>query len=148
MKKYVGTKVIEATPMTRGDYNKYRGWQIPADENPADEGYLVKYSDDYVSWSPVGVFEEAYREYDKNKLPATAVGMMSEDYKERFKAEYKQLVIRFEGLKKMLKKWDEGTITFEPTCPRSTYDMQLKAMSEYIAVLEARAVMEDVDLMI
>ncbi len=148
MKKYVGTKVIEATPMTRGDYNKYRGWQIPADENPADEGYLVKYSDDYVSWSPAGVFEEAYREYDKNKLPATAVGMMSEDYKERFKAEYKQLVIRFEGLKKMLKKWDEGTIAFEPTCPRSTYDMQLKAMSEYIAVLEARAVMEDVDLMI
>ena len=148
MKKYVGTKVIEATPMTRGDYNKYRGWQISADENPADEGYLVKYSDDYVSWSPAGVFEEAYREYDKNKLPATAVGMMSEDYKERFKAEYKQLVIRFEGLKKMLKKWDEGTIAFEPTCPRSTYDMQLKAMSEYIAVLEARAVMEDVDLMI
>lgn len=148
MKKYVGTKVIEATPMTRGDYNKYRGWQIPADENPADEGYLVKYSDDYVSWSPAGVFEEAYREYDKNKLPATAVGMMSEDYKERFKAEYKQLVIRFEGLKKMLKKWDEGTIAFEPTCPRSTYDMQLKAMPEYIAVLEARAVMEDVDLMI
>ncbi len=148
MKKYVGTKVIEATPMTRGDYNKYRGWQIPADENPADEGHLVKYSDDYVSWSPAGVFEEAYREYDKNKLPATAVGMMSKDYKERFKAEYKQLVIRFEGLKKMLKKWDEGTIAFEPTCPRSTYDMQLKAMSEYIAVLEARAVMEDVDLMI
>lgn len=149
MKKYVGTKVIEASPMTRGDYNNYRGWQIPADENPADEGYLVKHSDDYVSWSPAGVFEEAYREYDKNKLPATAVGMMSEDYKERFKAEYKQLVIRFEGLKKMLKEWDEGTLVFfEPTCPRSTYDMQLKAMSEYIAVLEARAVMEDVDLMI
>lgn len=101
MKKYVGTKVIEATPMTRGDYNNYRGWQIPADENP---GYLVKYSDDYVSWSPASVFEEAYREYDKNKLPATAVGMMSEDYKERFKAEYKQLEIRFDGLRKMLKK--------------------------------------------
>lgn len=148
VKKYVGTKVIEATPMTRGDYNKYRGWQIPADENPADEGYLVKYNDGYVSWSPVSVFEEAYREYDKNKLPATAVGMISEDYTERFKAEYKQLVIRFDGLKNMLKKWDNGTLSFEPTCPRSTYDMQLKAMSEYIAVLEARAVMEDVDLVI
>ena len=41
MKKYVGTKQIEARPMTRGDYNNYRGWQIPAEENPADEGYLV-----------------------------------------------------------------------------------------------------------
>ena len=46
MKKYVGTKVIEAKPMTRGDYSKFRGWQIPADENPEDAGYLVKYSDD------------------------------------------------------------------------------------------------------
>ena len=44
MKKYVGTKVIEASPMTRGDYNNYRGWQIPEDENSEDAGYLVKYS--------------------------------------------------------------------------------------------------------
>lgn len=63
MKKYVGTKVIEAKPMTRGDYSKFRGWQIPA-----DAGYLVKYSDDYVSWSPAYAFEEVYREYDENKL--------------------------------------------------------------------------------
>ena len=80
MKKYVGTKVIEAKPMTRGDYNNYRGWKIPADENPEDKGYLVKYPDGYESWSPAGVFEAAYREYDEDKLPATAVGMMSEDY--------------------------------------------------------------------
>lgn len=68
MKKYVGTKVIEAKPMTRGDYSKFRGWQIPADENPEDAGYLVKYRDDYVSWSPAYAFEEVYREYDENKL--------------------------------------------------------------------------------
>ena len=148
MKRYIGTKIIEAEPLTLGDYNLYRGWQIPADENPEDKGYLVKYPDDYESWSLAGVFEAAYREYDEDKLLATAVDMMSEDYKERFKAEYKQLEIRFDGLRKMLKKWDEGTLAFEPTCPRSTYNMQLKAMSEYIAVLEARAVMEDVDLMI
>lgn len=62
MKKYIGTKVIEATPMTRGAYNEYRGWTIPADENPNDDGYLVKYSDSYVSWSPKAAFEEAYRQ--------------------------------------------------------------------------------------
>ena len=99
MKKYVGTKVVEARPMTRGDYNNYRGWQIPVDENPEDAGYLVKHSDSYVSWSPAYAFEAAYREYDKNKLLVTAVDMMSEDYKERFKAEYKQLEIRFDGLR-------------------------------------------------
>lgn len=64
MKKYIGTKTVEAKPMNRGDYNKYRGWQIPADENPEDEGYLVKYKDDYVSWSPKEAFDEAYREIE------------------------------------------------------------------------------------
>ena len=64
MKKYIGTKLIKANPMTRGEYNRYRGWTIPADENPADYGYLVKYSDDYESWSPKKQFDEAYRECD------------------------------------------------------------------------------------
>lgn len=62
MKKYIGTKMIEAKPMNRGDYNKYRDWTIPKDENPSDEGYLVKYSDGYESWSPKKQFEEAYRD--------------------------------------------------------------------------------------
>ena len=26
MKNYIGTKRIEAEPMTRGDYNDYGGW--------------------------------------------------------------------------------------------------------------------------
>ena len=64
MKQYIGAKVIEARPMNRGEYNEYRGWTIPANENPADEGYLVKYPDGYESWSPKAVFEEAYRETD------------------------------------------------------------------------------------
>ena len=49
MDKYIGTKIIEAKSMNRGDYNKYRGWDIPENENPDDEGYLVKYSDGYES---------------------------------------------------------------------------------------------------
>lgn len=62
MKKYIGTKMIEAKEMSRGDYNVYKSWTIPADENPKDEGYLVKYSDGYESWSPKKQFEEAYRD--------------------------------------------------------------------------------------
>lgn len=80
------------------------------------------------------------------KLTDTVEMMQSADYKERFKAEYAQLVIRFKGLKAMLEKWDSGTLEFVPTCHRSTYNMQIKAMADYIAVLEARAVMENVDL--
>lgn len=147
MKQYIGTKIVKAEPMTRGDYNNYRGWQIPADEDPMDEGYLMEYENGHEQWLPKEMFETDHIEYDKNKLPATAVGMISSDYKERFKAEYNQLVIRYEGLHGMLKKWDDGALEFEPTCPRSIYNMQIKAMSEYIAVLEARAVIENVDLM-
>lgn len=62
MKKYVGTKMIEAKEMNRGKYNKYKGWQIPENENPEDEGYLVRYSDGYESWSPKKQFEDAYRD--------------------------------------------------------------------------------------
>lgn len=71
MQPYVGTKLINACPMTRGDYNALRGWTIPEDENPADDGYLVEYMDGgapnhpaysgYISWSPKGVFERAYQ---------------------------------------------------------------------------------------
>lgn len=57
---YIGIKMIKARPMTRGDYNKYRGWEIPENENPADDGYLVVYSDSYQSWSPKDVFEKHY----------------------------------------------------------------------------------------
>ena len=80
------------------------------------------------------------------ELRDTVEMMNSEDYKERFKAEYQQNVIRYKKLVAMLEKWDKGELNFEPTCPRSTYNMQIKAMADYIAVLEARAVMEGVDL--
>ena len=70
MRTYTGTKVINATPMSRAEYNFFRGWQLPADENGADDGYLVEYTDGgkpntlkyagYVSWSPKDVFERAY----------------------------------------------------------------------------------------
>lgn len=61
MERYIGTKVTQARPVTRGDYNKLRGWTIPVDENPRDEGYLVEYEDGYLSWSPKETFESAYR---------------------------------------------------------------------------------------
>lgn len=69
-KKYVGTKIINAEPMTREEYNKFRGWDLPKDEDGTDEGYLVEYLDGgeantstyegYVSWSPKKVFEATY----------------------------------------------------------------------------------------
>lgn len=79
-------------------------------------------------------------------LKDTADMMSSSDYKGRFQAEYYQLVIRYGSLKNMIKKWDNGTLSFTPTCPRNIYDMQLKAMKDYLNVLKVRATMEDVEI--
>lgn len=80
MKVYTGTKKVQAQPMTRGDYNALRGWDVPKDENPDDEGYLVEYLDGgkanvpgydgYVSWSPRDVFERAYLEVGEPVIPS------------------------------------------------------------------------------
>ena len=51
------------------------------------------------------------------KLIDTVPLMNSEDYKDRFKAEYYQVYIRFVKLKAMLEKWDKDELDFEPTCP-------------------------------
>ena len=50
--------------MTRGNYNELRGWETPANENAADEGYHVVYPDGYESWCPKAQFEAAGRPID------------------------------------------------------------------------------------
>lgn len=74
MQQYIGTKLIRAKPMPRLEYNQLRGLELPADENGADDGYLVEYIDGgkgnhpdytgYISWSPKDVFERAYHPTD------------------------------------------------------------------------------------
>lgn len=61
MKKFIGTKVIMAEPMTMVEAQKVLGREIkPATDE--EVGYLVEYEDGYKSWSPKSVFEKAYRE--------------------------------------------------------------------------------------
>ena len=76
MKKYVGTKKLKAIPMNKEEYCQYRQWEVPLNENPKEEGYLVEYLDGgkpnderhlgYISWSPKDVFEKAYKLIEKN----------------------------------------------------------------------------------
>src|SRR4051812_17327255 len=70
METRIGTKIVKVLPMSRADYNAYRGWQLPANENGADSGYLVEYLDGgqpndsrhagYISWSPAAQCDAAY----------------------------------------------------------------------------------------
>lgn len=80
------------------------------------------------------------------ELKETVETMLSDDYKERFRAEYNQLVIRYNKLKAMLTKWDTGLLNFEPSCNRGLYNFQVRAMADYIAVLESRAQIEGIEL--
>ena len=80
------------------------------------------------------------------ELRDTVSLMESTDYKDRFKAEYYQLVIRFNKLQAMLEKWDKCKLGFIPTCPKAAYNFQVKAMGEYIASLEVRAKIEGIEL--
>ena len=72
--------------------------------------------------------------------------MLSSDNKDRMKAEYYHLLNRKENLEAVLKLWDSGKLTFTPDCPRSIYDLQMRAMNDYQAILEARAKIEGVAL--
>lgn len=82
------------------------------------------------------------------ELRNTVEYMISTDYKDRFVAEYYQLKIRYEKLKDMCDKWDEGELSFTPTCERKIYNSQLKAMRDYMEVLEKRAIIENVSLIL
>lgn len=62
MTRYVGIEEVIAHPMTRGEYNSYKGWTTPQDENPSDQGYFVRRHNDHTTWVPKDVFEDIYSE--------------------------------------------------------------------------------------
>lgn len=80
------------------------------------------------------------------ELKDTITEMISEDYKDRYKAEYHQLSIRRKKLSAMLDKWAEDKLEFEPKCSFTLLVAQLSAMSAYLMILKERARIEGIDL--
>lgn len=133
-RKFIGTKTILARAMTRGEYNVYRGWEMPADEDGAEEGYLVEYLDggkanhpahtNYISWSPAPVFERAYREEPEGS------------YQERVVAEKYELDAKLDKLMAFIK----ANLVFAslPVAEQARLEMQASAMSTYSRILRDR----------
>ena len=73
MRKYIGTKTIDAERMSECEFlEKTKGMDT---RNREDQpGYRVVYPDGYVSWSPKGVFDKAYHEvlFETYPLPDNA----------------------------------------------------------------------------
>lgn len=78
------------------------------------------------------------------ELKDTVEMMLSDDYKERFRAEYLQLNIRFVKLQDMVNNWEH--LGFHPTLSREFYLIQIGVMKAYMRILEFRARAEGSDL--
>lgn len=145
MKKYIGVKEILAKPMTRKEYNDYRGWELPIDEKGEDAGFLVEYMQSeknpninhpnhkgYISWSPKDVFEDAYISikqfvsYPRNLQP----------HQERVVKEMDELSDKCEKLSVFINSASFVDIVDGPEQQR--LKTQLLCMSAYLEVLKDR----------
>lgn len=131
MTQYTGTKTIRAAKMNRQLYNDLRGWTVPSDENPSDEGYIVEYMNDskpnvegfegYISWSPAKPFEEAYK--------------VSETFLDRLEIEYQELEDKILKLDKFLHSDNYKSLN---AISQELLFKQFLAMKRYSAILYIR----------
>lgn len=80
------------------------------------------------------------------ELKDTIELMNCADCKDRFKAEYMQVKIRYEKLHAMIVKYEAGTLPFTPSCPIELLKKQKSCMGNYLYCLEVRAEKENVKL--
>ena len=123
-----------------------KGYRFDSKSLEPVDGVEVTYEDGHKSWYSLDAFKKNNYPVHNEELASTCEMMVSEDYKERFKAEYIQLKNRYNGLLRMVDRWDNGALSFIPTCPRATYNFQLRAMKEYLDILKIRAKIENIDL--
>ena len=72
--------------------------------------------------------------------------MLSDNYIDKFKAEYYQAKTRYDCLHYMIIKQEAGTLAFEPKCPIELLKDQAKYMDMYLHMLEVRAEIEGIKL--
>lgn len=90
------------------------------------------------------------KEKNNMELKETVELMNSEDYKERFVAEYHQVKIRYEKLKNFCNKIEAeqmlGKEVTKHDCPLEILREQQKHMGFYLLILEKRALIENIVL--
>ena len=87
MKKYIGTKLVEAEPAWRLNGKVYEAGTMFGSADRPEEGYRVRYADGYESWSPKEVFEAAYLRVNpdgecKTGAPSVSPGMVEDFLRE------------------------------------------------------------------
>lgn len=87
MRKYIGTKLVEAEPAWRLNGKVYEAGTMFGSADRPEEGYRVRYADGYESWSPKEVFEAAYLRVNpdgecKTGAPSVSPGMVEDFIRE------------------------------------------------------------------
>lgn len=126
MKKYIGTKQIEAEPMTMGEaYEKglLQAGRVPTEAEKGKAGYHVKYKDGYESWSPAEPFEEAYK--------------CADTFLDRLMIEDKELMERFEKCAVFVDSEKFREVVKEDY-PAFLLYLQREAMGSYLGTLHNR----------
>ena len=129
MKKYIGTKQVEAEPMTMGEAyrrNLLQTGRVPNDSEKDNPGFYVRYQDGYESWSPAETFNKAY------KLADTPL--------DRMIIEHQELIDKINKLKEFIFKLnfdikERKEITAQM---RTLLDKQYRVMEEYSLILKER----------
>ena len=126
MKKYIGTKQVEAEPMTLGDFVAKTGrnpYKNSDEHDPEEDGYFVKYEDGYESWSPAEVFKKAYK--------------CADTFLDRLRIEMRDLYAKMDKLAPFI---ESGKIDEVVTDKYQNHLLRLqhRIMSRYINVLECR----------
>lgn len=124
-------KTVKAVSMNRKAYNDLRGWSVPSDENPDDEGYLVEYEpnghsnvegfDGYISWSPKDVFKKGYK--------------LSETFTDRLKIEMEDLEGKCQKLEDFLSSSKSNSLE---EIHKNLLRIQLSAMVAYYGTVRTR----------
>lgn len=149
MKKYIGTKQIEAELMTLGDFVQETG------KNPygkdiekhkeTEQGYHVRYEDGYESWSPKDVFEKAYKVADTfldrlyiehsdliEKFEKCAVFVDSEKFREAIKEDYPAFLLSLQ--RELMGRYLQALSCRINIATNITEDVSIKRMSFGIAI--------------
>ena len=124
MKKYIGTKQVEAEPMTMGEAykrNLLQTGRVPNDSEKDNPGFYVRYQDGYESWSSTETFNKAY------KLADTPL--------DRLIIEYQELMDKINKLEKFLSSEGFDSLNYKM---RTLLDKQYQVMTEYSLILKER----------
>lgn len=125
MRKYIGTKTIEAESMTMGEADEkcliVVGGKLSKEERSIN-GYHVKYDNDIESWLPKDEFEKAYQ--------------LAETPLDRMYIEYKELMDKHNKLVLFLGRKDAVEIAGKDQV--ALMEVQKVQMHDYLLTLKER----------